>query len=230
MNTTDLSFMSATELVQRVRSKQLSPVEIIDAMLARIEQINPTLNAYCTVAGEQARASAKEAEAKLMRDEPLGPLHGVPVSIKDLTQTQGIRTTFGSRAFEHHVPDEDALLVQRLKQAGAIILGKTNTPELGAGINTTNEVFGTTHNPWHEAVTCGGSSGGAAAAVATGLGPLAEGSDHGGSLRIPASYCGIVGFRTTPGLIPRYPTGWGSDPFSVTGPMARSVADTALNL
>lgn len=166
----------------------------------------------------------------VLRGDELGSLHGVPVSIKDLTPTQGIRTTFGSKLFEHHIPKEDALLVQRLKKAGAIILGKTNTPELGVGINTTNAVFGTTLNPWDFSRTCGGSSGGAAAALAAGLGPIAEGSDHGGSLRIPASFCGVIGFRTTPGRIPKFPSAWGWDFFSVTGPMARTVPDTALML
>ena len=232
MDATTLCFTPAVELAELIRQKQLSPVELLDTLLQRIAALNPKLNAYCTLAEEQAREAAKQAEQAIMQgaSDTVGPLHGIPVSIKDLTATKGIRTTLGSKAFEHTIPKQDALLVQRLKQAGAIILGKTNTPEMGAGINTTNEIFGTTRNPWSDDVTCGGSSGGAAAALAAGLGPLAEGSDHGGSLRIPASYCGVVGFRTTPGRIPRFPTGWGWDSFSVTGPMARTVADTALML
>jgi len=154
----------------------------------------------------------------------------VPVSIKDLTHTKGIRTTFGSKVYEHHVPDEDALVVARLKAAGAIVLGKTNTPEFGAGPNTFNAVFGVTRNPWNPALTCAGSSGGAAVALATGLGPLAHGTDLGGSLRLPAAFCGVVGFRTSPGLVPVYPTPLAWDPWSVNGPMARTVADTALML
>src|SRR4030095_374266 len=135
-----------------------------------------------------------------------GALHGVPVTIKDLTHTKGIRTTWGSKVFEDHVPTEDSLVVERLKAAGAIVLGKTNTPEFGAGGNTFNAVFGATRNPWNPTLTCGGSSGGAAVALATGMSPLAQGTDLGGSLRTPASFCGVVGFRTTPGLIPEYPT------------------------
>ena len=154
----------------------------------------------------------------------------MPVSIKDLTPTAGIRTTYGSRLFEDNVPSEDALIVTRLKAAGAIVVGKTNTPEFGAGINTTNAVFGPTRNPWNPALSPGGSSGGAAAALAAGLGPIAEGSDHGGSLRVPAALSGVVGFRTSAGRVPRYPSGWVYDPYSVTGPMARTVADTALML
>src|SRR5207245_5006969 len=159
-----------------------------------------------------------------------GPLHGIPVSIKDLTPTRGIRTTWGSKVFEHHVPDEDALIVARLKAAGAIVVGKTNTPEFGAGGNTFNAVFGATRNPWNPALTCGGSSGGAAVALATGMGPLAQGSDTGGSLRTPASFCGVIGFRTSPGVVPVYPTPLAWDTYSVAGPMARTVGDTALML
>jgi amidase len=230
LKATDLSFMTASELASAVRKKILSPVEIVKALLARIEKINPKVNAYCTVAGEMALEAAKKAEAEVMRGRELGPLHGVPVSIKDLTLTAGIRTTFGSKIFEYHVPDEDALTVQRLKAAGAIVLGKTNTPEFGAGANTYNAVFGPTRNPWRLSHTCGGSSGGAAVALACGLGPLATGSDLGGSLRIPASFCGVVGFRTSAGLIPIYPSFLGWDTLAVEGPMARTVGDAALML
>src|SRR6266545_6832939 len=202
----------------------------MQAVLARIDAVNPRLNAYVTVARESALAAARKATAALERRGALPPLHGVPVSIKDLTPTKGNRTTSGSKIYEHHVPDEDALIVQRLKAVGAIVVGKTNTPEFGAGGNTFNAVFGATRNPWNPALTCGGSSGGAAVALATGMGPLAQGTDLGGSLRTPASFCGVVGFRTTPGLVPVYPTDLAWDSFSVTGPMARTVSDVALML
>jgi amidase len=226
----DLCFTPATELQRLYRARKASPLEVMQAVLARIDAVNPTLNAYVTVARESALAAARKATAALKRRGTLPPLHGVPVSIKDLTPTKGIRTTWGSKIYEHHVPDEDALIVQRLKAAGAIVVGKTNTPEFGAGGNTFNAVFGATRNPWNPALTCGGSSGGAAVALATGMGPLAQGSDLGGSLRTPASFCGVVGFRTTPGLVPKHPVELAWDSLSVTGPMARTVADTALML
>ena len=159
--------------------------------------------------GSPPLAAARRATAALRRGGTLPPLFGIPVSIKDLTATKGIRTTWGSKIFEHHIPSEDALVVERLKAAGAIVVGKTNTPEFGAGGNTFNAVFGATRNPWNLALTCGGSSGGAAVALATGMGPLAQGSDLGGSLRMPAAFCGVVGFRTTPGLVPGLPAGAG---------------------
>jgi amidase len=230
LKATDTSFMTAVELASAVRKKLLSPREIVEALLTRIERINPKVNAYCTVAPEMALEAAKKAETEVKRGGELGPLHGVPVSIKDLTLTAGIRTTFGSKIFEHHVPDEDALTVQRLKAAGAIVIGKTNTPEFGAGANTYNAVFGATRNPWKLSHTCGGSSGGSAVALACGLGPLATGTDLGGSLRIPASFCGVVGFRTSAGRIPIYPSLLGWDTYSVEGPMARTVEDAALML
>jgi amidase len=231
MNATDLCFTPATKLLPLIARRRVSPLEIVQAVLARIERVNPRLNAYCTVAAEQALEAARRATAAVRRrGARLGPLHGVPVSIKDLTPTKGIRTTWGSKIYEHHVPDEDALVVQRLKAAGAIVVGKTNTPEFGAGANTFNAVFGVTRNPWDPALTCGGSTGGGAVALATGLGPLAQGSDLGGSLRLPAAFCGVVGFRTSPGLVPVYPTALAWDPWSVQGPMARTVADTALML
>jgi amidase len=230
MNSTDLCFMPAFEMAAAVKRRSLSPLEIVDTILARIEKVNPRVNAYCTVAAQMAREAAKKAEAEVMRGAEIGPLHGVPVSIKDLTPTAGIRTTYGSKIFENHVPAEDGLIVQRLKGAGAIVIGKTNTPEFGAGANTYNSVFGATRNPWKLSHTCGGSSGGGAVALACGLGPLAAGSDLGGSLRIPASFCGVVGFRTSPGLVPLYPSVMGWDLLAVEGPMARTVGDTALML
>ena len=231
MSDRDLCYVSAAQLQRLYRTRKVSPLEVMQAILARIDAVNPRVNAYVTVAREAALAAARKATAALTRRAgSLGPLHGIPVSIKDLTPTKGIRTTWGSKIFEHHVPEEDALYVTRLKAAGAIVVGKTNTPEFGAGGNTFNAVFGATRNPWDTALTCGGSSGGAAVALATGMGPLAQGSDLGGSLRTPAAFCGVVGFRTTPGLIPVYPADLAWDSLSVTGPMARTVGDVALML
>ncbi len=226
----DLCFTPATVLLRLFRARKVSPLEVMEAVLARIDRLNPQLNAYVTLARESALRAARAATAALGRRRALPPLHGIPVSIKDLTPTRGIRTTWGSKIFEHHVPTEDAVVVERLKAAGAIIVGKTNTPEFGAGGNTFNALFGPTRNPWNPALTCGGSSGGAAVALATGMGPLAQGSDTGGSLRMPAAFCGVVGFRTSPGLIPHHPRVLAWDTISVTGPMARTVADTALML
>lgn len=226
----DLCFTPATSLVRLYRARKVSPVEMVEAVLQRIEKVNPALNAYCTVAADSARGAARAAERAVGRRRRLGLLHGVPVSIKDLTPTRGIRTTWGSKIYEHHVPDEDALVVERLQAAGAIVVGKTNTSEFGSGANTYNAVFGATRNPWNPALTCGGSTGGGAVALATGMGQLAQGSDLGGSLRTPAAFCGVVGFRTSPGLVAVHPTALGWDTYSVQGPMARTVADTALML
>jgi amidase len=226
----DLCFTPASELVRWYRTRRVSPLEVVQAVLARIDAVNPVVNAYVTLAREAALAAARRATAALRRGATLPPLHGVPVSIKDLAATRGIRTTWGSVIYADHVPAEDALPVERLRAAGAIVLGKTNTPEFGAGGNTFNAVFGATRNPWNPALTCGGSSGGAAVALATGMGPLAHGTDLGGSLRTPAAFCGVVGFRTTPGLVPTYPRDLAWDSLSVTGPMARTVRDTALML
>jgi amidase len=226
----DLCFVPATQLLRLYRARTVSPLEVMQAVLARIDAVNPALYAYVTLARESALADARKATTALGRKATLPPLLGIPVSIKDLTPTRGIRTTWGSKIFEHHVPDEDALIVERLRAAGAIVVGKTNTPEFGAGGNTFNAVFGATRNPWNPALTCGGSSGGAAVALATGMGPLAQGSDTGGSLRTPAAFCGVVGFRTTPGLVPVYPKALAWDSIGVMGPLARTVADTALML
>lgn len=230
MGDRDLCFVPATELARLYRARKVSPLEVMRAVLARIDAVNPSVNAYVTVSRESALREARRATAALRGRATLPPLHGVPVSIKDLTATKGIRTTWGSKIYEHHVPTEDALTVARLRAAGAIVVGKTNTPEFGAGGNTFNAVFGATRNPWNLALTCGGSSGGAAVALATGMGPLAQGSDLGGSLRTPAAFCGVVGFRTTPGLVPVYPREMAWDSLSVSGPMARTVADVALML
>jgi amidase len=227
----DLCFTPATELHRLYRARKTSPLEVMQAVLARVDAVNPRLNAIVTLARDAALREAKTATAALKKTgRKLGPLHGVPVTIKDLTPTKGIRTTWGSKIFEHNVPTEDSLIVERLKAAGAIVLGKTNTPEFGAGGNTFNAVFGPTRNPWNTALTCGGSSGGAAVALATGMGPIAQGSDLGGSLRTPAAFCGVVGFRTTPGLVPMHPTLLAWDSLGVTGPMARTVGDVALML
>jgi len=166
LESSDLCFLPAQKLAVAIRKKEVSPREVVDTFLARIEKINPQVNAYCTVVPEMAREAARKAEEKVMRGEDLGPLHGIPFSVKDLNLTAGVRTTFGSKVFEHFVPNEDALIVERLKKAGAILIGKTNTPEFGAGANTYNEVFGATRNPWKLTHTCGGSSGGSAVALA----------------------------------------------------------------
>jgi amidase len=227
----DLCFVPAGELVRLYRTRKVSPLEVMQAVLSRIDVVNPAVNAYVTVARESALTAARVATRALGRKgTALPPLHGVPVSIKDLTATKGIRTTWGSLIYQDHVPTEDDLLVQRLKTAGAIVVGKTNTPEFGAGGNTYNAVFGATRNPWDTTVTCGGSSGGAAVAVATGMGPIAQGTDLGGSLRVPAAFCGVVGFRPTPGLVPTHPRAVVWDTLGVAGPIARTVADVGLML
>jgi aspartyl-tRNA(Asn)/glutamyl-tRNA(Gln) amidotransferase subunit A len=230
MASDELCWLPVLELAQRIRRKTVSPVEVVDAVLARIERVNPTLNAYCIVTAEEARDAAQAAEVSVMSGEELGPLHGVPVSIKDLIFTRRLVTTGGSRLFADHMPEEDAVAVERLKGAGAIIVGKTNTPEFGHKGVTDNPLFGISRNPWNSALTPGGSSGGAAAAVAAGMGALALGTDSGGSIRIPASFCGIYGLKPSFGRVPQAPgfPGWLS--FSVTGPMTRTVRDAALML
>jgi len=230
MDAIELCYMPALELAEAIRAKKVSPMEVVDAVLARIERLNPTLNAYCTVTTAAARAAAKEAEAVVMRGDALGTLHGIPVSIKDLVATKGMRTTHGSKLYEQFIPDDDAPVVERLKRAGAIILGKTNTPEFGHKAITDNLLFGPSRNPWSLEYTPGGSSGGAAAAVATGLGPLAVGTDAGGSIRIPASCCAIFGLKPTLGLGAMAPTFGGLETLSHTGPMTRTVRDAALML
>ena len=230
MQNEDLCYLPATELAAAIRTRRLSPVELTTAILDRIAQLNPKINAYCTVVAEAALAAARQAEAATLQGQPLGPLHGIPLSFKDLTVTAGIRTTFGSKIFTHHVPTEDAVVVERVRRAGAIVLGKTNTPEFGCKGVTDNRLFGYTRNPWHLDRIAGGSSGGAAAALAAGLGPLAEGSDLAGSIRIPASCCGVVGFKPSLGRVPNYPSANGWTAFSVVGPMARTVRDAALLL
>lgn len=222
--------LSAIEARRLIGSKKLSPLELVDACIGRIEQIDPQLNAFVATCFERARDEARAAEDAVMRGGPLGPLHGLPVGIKDLNDTQGVRTTYGSLLFKDHVPAADERTVAAIRTAGAIVLGKTNTPEFGAGANTTNRVYGPTRNPFDPARTCGGSSGGSAVAVAANMAPLCIGSDTGGSLRTPASFCGVVGYRPTPGVVPSERRKVGMTNYGVLGPMARRVEDAAMLL
>ena len=226
----DICTLSAVEMARLIRAKELSAREVVAAHLRRIDEINPTVNAIVTVVGERAMDSARAADDGLTRGETPGPLHGLPIAHKDLQPTKGIRTTFGSPIFADFIPAEDSLLVERLRSAGAIAIGKTNTPEFGAGSQTFNPVFGATLNPFDRTKTCGGSSGGAAVALATGMLPIADGSDMGGSLRNPASFCGVVGMRPSPGRVPAWPAPLGWSTLSVEGPMGRRVGDVALLL
>lgn len=230
MPTTDLYFRTATDLAQAIRAKELSAQEVMEAHLAQIERANPVVNAIVTLDPDLASERAKAADEALARGESLGPLHGLPIAHKDLVETKGMRTTKGSPLFQDYVPDFNALLVDRLQGAGALTIGKTNTPEFGAGSQTFNPVFGATLNPYDTTRTCGGSSGGAAVALATGMIPIADGSDTGGSLRNPANFCNVVGFRPSPGRVPVWPSTMGWFPISVKGPMARTVQDVALML
>lgn len=222
----DLCAAPAVELARLIRSRQLSAAELLAAVLARIEAVNPGLNAIVTLAAEQAAEAAGRLDALAARGVFAGPLHGLPVAVKDLAETAGIRTTFGSAVFASYVPSFDAPHVALLKRAGAVVVGKTNTPEFGAGAQTFNEVFGPTRNPYDRRLTPGGSSGGAAAAVAAGMVPFADGSDLAASIRNPAAFCGLVGLRTTPGLVPAGVL----DSLAVVGPIARSAPDAALLL
>jgi amidase len=221
---------SARELVRLIRTRAVSPIEVLDAYLAAIEAINPKINAVVTLAADQARDAAKRAEAAAIKGEKLGPLHGLPIGVKDNTLTAGIRTTFGSPLYKDYVPTEDAEVVRRLKAAGAIVLAKTNVPEFAAGANTSNVLFGPTRNPWNSELSPAGSSGGSAAAVAAGMLPIAQGTDFGCSIRIPAAFCGIVGIRATPGMTPSRPLHLLWDPGQVHGPLARDAEDAALFL
>jgi len=224
----DLCFVSATELSKLIRLKKISVVQLIRAHLDQIEHLNPTLNAIVTLTAESAMAESLIADQKIAANDSVGILHGLPVAHKDLFLTRGVRTTFGSLAYKDFVPDVDSLPVERLKKAGAISLGKTNTPEFGAGSQTFNAVFGSTPNPYDLSKTCGGSSGGGAVALASGMIAIADGTDLGGSLRNPASFCNIVGIRPSVGRVPSWPDSLGWQTMSVSGPMARSVQDLAL--
>jgi amidase len=228
--TTDLCFMTATELAAHIRTRAVSVSEVMQAHLAQIERVNVKINAIVTLTAERALAEARAADAALARGDTTGPLFGLPIAHKDLVPTKGIRTTFGSPIYRDHVPDEDGLIIERLRQAGAITIGKTNTPEFGAGSQTFNQVFGATLNPYDLSKTCGGSSGGAAVALACGMVPIADGSDTGGSLRNPASFCNVVGLRPALGRVPKWPAPLAWEALSVQGPMARTVGDVALLL
>ena len=230
MALTDVCRLSAVELARLIRAKDLSARDVVAAHLAQIEAVNPGVNAIVTLVADQATARAHAADEAQSRGEHIGPLHGLPIAHKDLQPTKGIRTTFGSPIYKDFVPAEDSLVVERLRHAGAIVVGKTNTPEFGAGSQTFNPVFGSTLNPYDRTKTCGGSSGGAAVALATLMLPIADGTDMGGSLRNPASFCNVVGLRPSPGRVPAWPAATAWSTLSVDGPMGRSVADVALML
>jgi amidase len=227
---TDICLRPATELAALVRRREVSARELLEAHLDRIERLNPSLNAVVTLDVDGAQAAADAADRALAAGDDVGPLHGLPVAHKDTHATGGMRTTWGSPLHADTVPVRDELVVARLRGAGAIRLGKTNVPEFAAGSHTFNPVFGVTHNPYRHGLSAGGSSGGAAAALAAGLVPLAEGSDMGGSLRNPAAFCNVVGLRPTPGRVPTWPAALGWAQLSVQGPMGRTVADVALQL
>ena len=227
----EICFADATELARLLRSRAVSSVEVMTACLSQIARVNPRVNAICTLVDESRLIDqARAADAVLAKGQAVGPLHGFPHAVKDLVPTAGIRTTHGSPIYKDNIPTQDALVVQRLKAAGAIIIGKTNVPEFGAGSQTFNPVFGPTRNPYDLTRTCGGSSGGAAVAVACGMMPLADGTDHGGSLRNPPGFCNVVGFRPSIGRVPAWPSAQPWTSMSVTGPIARSVRDVALLL
>jgi amidase len=223
----DLTALEARRLIGR---KALSPVELLESCLTRVAAVNPAVNAMVALDTDRARATARQAEAAVMRGETLGPLHGLPVGIKDLDETAGLRTTYGSPIFRDFVPEQDNGMVARIRAAGGIVIGKTNTPEWGLGANTRNSVYGATGNPFDPVKSCAGSSGGSAVALATGMAPLCSGSDTGGSLRNPAAFCGILGYRPSPGLVPSEKRAHGWNPLPVLGPMARNVPDACLLL
>jgi amidase len=224
----ELCEMSAVELAARLARKEVSARDVMSAHLARIERVNPKVNAIVTLVADRAMANAAKADEAIVRGGPAGVLHGLPVAHKDLVETAGIRTTFGSPFYRDNVPAHDAIIVTRIRAAGAIAVGKTNTPEFGAGSQTFNTIFGATRNPYDPTKTCGGSSGGAATAVAARMLPIADGSDTGGSLRNPPAFCNVVGLRPSPGRVTGEASSW--SPLSVSGPIARSVADVALFL
>ena len=223
-------FMSAVEMARLIRAKKLSAREALTAHLTQIERVNPKVNAIVTLVPEMAAAAAAKADEMQARGETLGPLHGLPVAHKDLLETRGIRTTFGSPLYKDNIPTEDDIVVERMRRAGAITIGKTNTPEFGSGSQTFNTVFGATHNPYDLTKTCGGSSGGAAVALACGLVPIASGSDTGGSLRNPAAFCNVVGFRPSIGRVPNPNAAFAWSTLSTSGCLGRSVADLAFVL
>ena len=238
MSNNEICRLDAVSLASKIRAKELSPTEVIEAVLARMDQLEPMLHAFCTQTPDLARAEAKRIEQAIADGDEIGPLAGVPVGIKDLVCTKGIKTTSGSFAYEEFVPDEDDVVVERLKAAGAIIIGKTNVPEFGYSGAGHNPVFPTTCNPWNIERTSGGSSAGSGAAVAAGMGPFAIASDGGGSIRIPAAHCGLFGIKASMGRVPLYPgtkderypgvSSWES--IEHIGPVSRTVADGALML
>ncbi len=225
----EICFMRATDLAAMIRENKLSAREVMQAHLRQIERVNPRVNAIVTLVDEsKLMEQARAADDIIARGDLVGPLHGLPVGVKDLTETTGIRTTYGSPLYRDFVPDHDALVVERMKSAGAIVVGKTNTPEFGMGSHTFNPVFGATLNPYDVTKTCGGSTGGGAVALACGMAPLASGTDIGGSVRNPANFCNVVGIRPSPGRVPNGSSaqlGWST--LGVSGPMARNVADCA---
>ena len=222
-----ICFMSAIEMARLIRAKKLSAREALAAHLKQIERVNPKVNAIVTLVAEMAADAAAKADEMQAHKEPLHPLHGLPVAHKDLLETRGIRTTFGSPLFKDYIPAEDDIVVERMRRAGAIIIGKTNTPEFGAGSQTFNKVFGATRNPYDLTKTCGGSSGGAAVSLACGLAPVVSGSDTGGSLRNPAAFCNVVGFRPSVGRVPNPKAAFAWSTLSTSGCLGRSVADLA---
>jgi amidase len=228
--TDELCALSAVDARRRIGTKELSPVELLEACISRIERVNPAVNAVTATDFGRGREAARAAEAAVLAGDPLPLLHGLPIGVKDLNDTAGLLTTYGSPLFRDYVPTKDEAMVARVRTAGGVIFCKTNTPEFGAGANTRNPVWGATGNPFDPLRTAGGSSGGSAVALATGMVPLATGSDTGGSLRIPAAYAGVVGFRPSPGLVPTDGRQFGWSPISVQGPMGRTVADVCLLL
>lgn len=227
---TEPSDLTAVEARRLIGQKKLAPTELLASCIARIEAVDHAVNAMVARDFERARVAAKTADAAVARGDDLPPLHGLPIGIKDLQETEGLRTTHGSTIFRDHIPAADERLVAAVRQAGAIVIGKTNTPEFGAGANTRNAVYGATGNPFDPTRSAAGSSGGSAVALATGMAPICSGSDTGGSSRNPAAFCGIVGFRPTPGLVANERRGLGWNNLSVAGPMACTVPDVCLLL
>src|SRR5579864_5871011 len=222
-----ICFLSAIEMARLIRAKKLSAREALAAHLKQIERVNPKVNAIVTLVPEMAADAATKADEMQAHGEQLGPLHGLPVAHKDLLETRGIRTTFGSPLFKDYVPAQDDIVVERMRRAGAITIGKTNVPEFGAGSQTFNKVFGATRNPYDLTKTCGGSSGGAAVSLACGLAPVVSGTDTGGSLRNPAAFCNVVGFRPTIGRVPNPKAAFAWSTLSTSGCLGRTVADLA---
>jgi aspartyl-tRNA(Asn)/glutamyl-tRNA(Gln) amidotransferase subunit A len=232
MKKDDICFMSACDMFEKIKNQELTSQEITEVLIERIEKLNPIINAYCTPTFNLAREMAKNADERVRKNEEIPPLNGIPTSIKDLMPMKGVRTTYGSKIFENFIPEDDAITVKRLKNAGCVILGKTNTPEFGFKGVTDNQIFGATPNPWNLERTSGGSSGGAAASVVSGMGPLAQGSDGAGSIRHPACFCGAYGLKPSFGRVPIYPRKKTSviHTLSVVGPIVRYVSDAALML